>query len=120
MSGCETEPRDRGQVAPLMAMVVLLVVAVGAGVVAVGDVLAERAVARTAADAAALAAAAGTDADAESLAADNGAVVVAIHRHGPDVEVEVRVGRATARARATSARDNPPHAAARPHSDVIP
>ena len=95
---------DRGQVTPLVAVVMAMVAVLIVGLVAVGDVLADRAVARTAADAAALAAASGTDADAASIARDNGAALLSVHRLGAEVEVEVRVGRATARARAAATR----------------
>lgn len=95
---------ELGQVAPLVAVAVLLVAGVGVAIVAVGGVLADRAVARTAADAAALVAAVDSDAAAASMARANGAELVAVHRHGDQVEVEVRVGRATARARAEVTR----------------
>ncbi len=91
---------DRGQVVPLVAVALVVVAAIGFVIVAVGEVLADRATARTAADAAALAAAADGDEAAGRLARANGATVVAIYRDGRQVEVEVRVGRATARARA--------------------
>ena len=95
---------ELGQVTPLVAVAVLLVAGVGVAIVAVGGVLADRALARTAADAAALVAAVDSDAAAASMARANGAELVAVHRHGAQVEVEVRVGRATARARAEVTR----------------
>lgn len=96
---------EQGQVVPLIAVAMVVMAAVAVVIVAVGGVVADRAVARTAADAAALAAAAETDPRrsdmaAERLATANGAKLVSIHRHGLQVEVEVRVGRASARARA--------------------
>jgi Flp pilus assembly protein TadG len=96
---------DRGQVVPLVAVVLLVVAGVAVAIVAVGGVLLDRASARTAADAAALAAAAADDAEAHDVAAANGAEVVEITRIGDQVEVEVSVGRATARARATVVRE---------------
>ena len=95
---------DRGQTTVLLAVVVL--VAVGAVVLLanLGRVAADRARARTAADAAALAAAAALDpAEAASLARDaagrNGGVVEAVTVQDGVAEVTVRVGGA----RATSA-----------------
>jgi hypothetical protein len=70
-----------------------------------GRDIVERTRARTAADAAALASVDGRRADAERLADEHGGVVVTWRREpgGHDVMVEVRVGDATARARASSA-----------------
>jgi Flp pilus assembly protein TadG len=94
---------DGGQVVPLVAVALLVLGAAAYGIVTVGGVLVERAVARTAADAAALELAATDDEQAAREVADaNGAEVVAIRRVGASVEVEVRVGRVTARARASS------------------
>lgn len=97
--------REAGQVTPLIAVGLVVMAAIGVVVVAVGGVISDRATARTAADAAALAAAAHldpteSDAAAAHFARANGAELLSIHRQGHQVEVEVRVGRATARARA--------------------
>lgn len=96
---------DRGQVAPLLA---LLAVGVGLACLALGRFGADAvdaARARTAADAAALA---GAD-DARRVAAANGAEVEAVEHAGADVRVRVRVEEAMASARArhptTSGRD---------------
>lgn len=96
--------RDGGQVLPLMAVVVVVTAAIAVVVVLVGGALSDRAVARTAADAAALAAAVEGDGAAAEVAAANGATLVAVHRHLDQVEVVVSVGRATARARAEPTR----------------
>lgn len=92
---------DRGQVLPLVA---LAVVAAGLAVlllVRVGGAAADRARARTAADAAALAGVAGGRAEAEVAARENGGSLEAFVGAAPEVEVTVRVHdeRATARAR---------------------
>ncbi|MFP3905923.1 MAG: pilus assembly protein TadG-related protein [Acidimicrobiales bacterium] len=99
---------DQAQVTPLIAIAIMLVAGVGALIVAVGGVLADRTVARTAADAAALVAAVDTDEATAEMARANGAELVAILRNGDQVEVEVRVGRVTARARAEATRDRAP------------
>jgi hypothetical protein len=99
---------DRGQAVPLVVAVVV-VAAVGVvamGRLAVGAVDAARA--RTAADAAALAGAIDGRAAAVAVAADNGGVLVDFLSTGDDVLVEVRVGRATARARAAMVLARPP------------
>jgi hypothetical protein len=92
---------DEGQAVPLaaalMAIAALLVIAIGALAGDVGD--AGRA--RSAADAAALAGVEGGRVAAARLAAANGAALVAWQGDGDDVVVTVRVGRATATARAT-------------------
>ena len=91
---------DRGQVVPLVALV--LVVGAGAAIVLalVAGVLVDRARAQTAADAAVLAAAVGSDADASAVAAANGGSVESLRRDGSQVAITVRVGRARASARA--------------------
>lgn len=92
---------DHGQAVPLAAALVavaaVLVLAIGTLAGEVGD--AGRA--RSAADAAALAGVEAGRAGSAALAAANGATLVSWRRDGRDVEVTVRVGRATARARAT-------------------
>lgn len=107
-------PPDAGQVLPLVAVAVVVMSLAALLVGAVGGVLAERTRARTAADAAALAAALESDGAAADLARANGAELVSIRRIGDQVEVEVRVGRVTARARAETVRapvEQPPHRA---------
>jgi hypothetical protein len=93
-------PRDRGQVLPLV--VLLLALAAGAAVIVaqVGRVVDERARASTAADAAALAGAAEGRAAAEDLARRNGGWLEEFRQEGADTVVVVRVGRARAEARA--------------------
>jgi hypothetical protein len=92
---------ERGQVLPLVA---LLMVAMGGSavlLVRLGGVAADRAQASAAADAAALAGAAEGRPAAERLAAANGAQVRSYREEGSDTEVWVSVGRAGATARAT-------------------
>ena len=92
---------DGGQAVPLViAVVVVAALAVVAlGRLAVSAVDAARA--RTAADAAALAGASDGQAAAVVAAAENGGELIAFVTSGDDVLVDVRVGRATAGARAT-------------------
>lgn len=90
----------RGQIVPVMAIVLVLCVAVLVGLVALGGRATDRARARTAADAAALAGVSGGAAEAERVAADNGGTVQRSASEGGAFEVEVRVGDAVARARA--------------------
>lgn len=92
---------ERGQAVPLVvgAVAVLAVLLAALGWFARSSIDAARA--RTAADAAALAGVVGGREQAGRLAAANGGVLVAFERRGADVVVRVRVGRATASARAT-------------------
>jgi hypothetical protein len=94
---------DRGQAVPLViaAIVLAAVGVVAIGRFAVGTVDAARA--RTAADAAALAGAADGPVAASASAAENGGELVSFATAGDEVTVRVRVGRATAVARATLA-----------------
>ena len=96
---------DRGQATPLAAAMLAIVVAALAGLVPVGRALADRAHARTAADAAALAGAVDGEAAARDLAAENGAELLEFRREGTEALVRVRVGNidAWARARARGA-----------------
>jgi hypothetical protein len=92
---------DQGQAVPLagalVAVAAVLVLGIGSLAGDVGD--AGRA--RSAADAAALAGVDGGRPRSAALAVANGATLVSWRRDGRDVEVRVRVGRATASARAT-------------------
>ena len=100
------EPRDRGQVAPLMIVVLFIAMAAVAATVEIGQLLNESAQARTAADAAALAGAAEGRAEAAVLAAANGGVLLSYEEHKAAdsgallVTVAVQVGRASRTARA--------------------
>ncbi len=102
---------ERGQVAPLLALlaVVLGLATLGLGRFGSGAVAAARA--QTAADGAALAAATAPPADGEAaarrLATANGGAVLTYERAGPDVRVRVRVGAETASARARAAPASP-------------
>jgi shikimate kinase len=92
---------DRGQAVPLVAALVAVagVLALGTGELSRDVVDAGRA--RSAADAAALAGVDGGQPASVALAASNGATIVGWERVGGDVVVTVRVGEATATARAT-------------------
>lgn len=92
---------EHGQAVPLAAALVAIaaVLVLGIGELARDVVDAGRA--RSAADAAALAGVRDGPAGAASLATRNGATLVAWRRDGRDVVVTVRVGAATASARAT-------------------
>lgn len=93
--------RERGQVLPLVA---LLIAAVGVAVLGLGrlgQAVVERAQARTAADLAVLAAAGGGgEGDAAALALANGARLVEYEERGAQAWAKVQVGRSTASARA--------------------
>lgn len=91
---------DHGQATPLaLAMVTLVLVAV-VWLLPLGRALADRAQARTAADAAALAGAVEGEAAARSLAERNGADLLSFRRSGSEVVVRVQVGGADAYSRA--------------------
>jgi Flp pilus assembly protein TadG len=111
---------DRGQVVPLVAIALVILGAAAYGLTAVGVVLVDRATARTAADAVALEiAATGDDGVALEIARANGAELVGVRWEGPTVEVEVRVGQVTARARASSVVEwVPPRGGARPRGAI--
>lgn len=91
---------DRGQVAPLLVVLVLLVGVVALLLGRLGGQAVARAQARTAADAAALAGAADGRAAAEAVAAANGGQLESFKTEGTDTEVTIVVG--TARATATA------------------
>lgn len=94
--------RDRGQSAVVVLVVVVaLGAALAAALVDMGTGAHQRVRAQTAADAAALASLDAGRAAAARLAAQHGAVLVAWEQRGPDVVVTVRVGRASATARAS-------------------
>lgn len=91
---------DSGQVLPLMAVVLVLIVASLVVAVRLGGLLDAAAQARTAADAAALAGAAVGEQEARAVARANGGEVVRYEQVGRMVVVVVRVGPATHEARA--------------------
>lgn len=91
---------DRGQATPLVALAVLVACGVVVLIAHLGRAADDRARAQAAADAAALAGAVDGEGAARSIAAANGAVVEVVRRDGADAWVRVRVGRATAEARA--------------------
>jgi hypothetical protein len=95
---------DGGQAAPLLCVLVLLTGVAALALGRLGGHAVDGARAATAADAAALAAAgeAGDEEAAHRVAAANGGEVVAFRHEGPLVEVDVRVGERTARARASN------------------
>jgi hypothetical protein len=107
---------DRGQAIPLL----VAVLAIGAVVLMAIGHLGERAVdgarARTAADAAALAGAADGRRAAVALAGANGGTLVGYSERAGGVTVTVRVGRATAVARAALVEAN----AGPPRTSVLP
>lgn len=98
--GPERARHDLGQATPLVAVLVLLACGVVLLIAHLGQAADARARAQTAADAAALAGAADGEDAARATAAANGAVVEVVRREGGDAWVRVRVGRATAEARA--------------------
>jgi hypothetical protein len=95
---------ERGQALPLVIGVVAVMAALLLGVAWFSTGLIDAAAARTAADAAALAGAVDGKPAATRLAGENRAELVSFRQIGDDVVVTVRVGRATASARATANR----------------
>jgi Flp pilus assembly protein TadG len=93
-------PRQRGQVAPLVALVMVVIGVVAYGTAVLGRSAIDRARAQTAADAAALAGAAADEGTARQLANANAGTLVSFERIGPDVRVVVTVGGIRAHARA--------------------
>lgn len=91
---------EAGQALPIIAVVVLLVLLIGIGLMHLAAGLADRARARTAADAAALAGARDGEDMAGRVAEENHARLEQYVARNREVEVTVRVGdeRATARA----------------------
>jgi Flp pilus assembly protein TadG len=100
---------DRGQATPLLALVLVVMVGASVALGLVGRVLAQRAQAQTAADAAALAGAVEGRGGADDLARRNHARVVSFTIDGRDTVVVVVIDRvrATARARATAGVGSP-------------
>jgi hypothetical protein len=95
---------DTGQALPLVIGSIAVLAVLVFGVAWFARSLTDAATARTAADAAALAGAVEGRTAAARFAAANGGVLLAFTQIGDDVIVTVRVGRATARARATASR----------------
>jgi hypothetical protein len=91
---------ERGQVVPLVAILIVLVGVLCLALGHLGGSAAEVTRAHTAADAAALAGAADGEAAARSLAQANGARLVSYKVDGTEVEVVVAIRTSTARARA--------------------
>jgi hypothetical protein len=106
---------DGGQATPLAVAMMAVVLAAMVGLVPAARALADRAQARTAADAAALAGAVEGEDAARALADENGAVLLAFRRTGTDVVVRVRVGAADAYARARATRAGAAAASPGPH-----
>jgi D-alanyl-D-alanine carboxypeptidase/Putative Flp pilus-assembly TadE/G-like len=104
----QSRARDRGQTTPIAAAMVALVAAALVALVPAARALAERAQARTAADAAALAGAAEGEQAARDVADGNGGDLLAFERDGDEVVVRVRVGDVDAYARARATRRAPP------------
>jgi hypothetical protein len=92
MHESHSHDRDRGQVTPLLAFAVGLTAVMVLGLAHMGRVVADRAQARTAADAAALAGAAEGEGSARALAEANGGEVTRYDTTGDEVLVEVSVG----------------------------
>lgn len=93
---------ERGSTVPLVALLVVMAGGLCLLLGRLGGVANAAATAQTAADAAALAGAAEDEAAARSLARSNGGRVVAYDEDGDEVQVAVRVGTRSARARATT------------------
>jgi D-alanyl-D-alanine carboxypeptidase/Putative Flp pilus-assembly TadE/G-like len=92
--------RERGQVLPLVALLLAGMGAAVLGIGRLGGAAVERAQARTAADMAALAGAVGGRVEAAALAAANGARLVEFQERGDQAWARVELGQATASARA--------------------
>jgi len=99
---------DRGQATPLMAAAVGLVALLFVGLGPMGEALAHRAQARTAADAAALAGAAEGEEAARSMAEANGTELVGFRSDGDEVLVEVTIAGVNAHSRARRYQPPPP------------
>jgi secretion/DNA translocation related TadE-like protein len=90
---------ERGQAAVLLVGLVAVAAAILLALVPVAHVVADRARAGAAADAAALAGAAEGEDAAREVAEANGARLVRWRTEGPDVWVEVEIGRVRAHAK---------------------
>jgi hypothetical protein len=90
-----------------MAVLLVVVTVLGLLVAHMGTAAADRAAARTAADASALAAVVGGPTAAAEASRRNGATLESVTMDGDDAEVTVRVGRATASARAQAGSLSP-------------
>ena len=99
-NGPQLRLRDMGQATPLVALLFAVVAGAILLLAQLGAIAADRAQARTAADAAALAGAADGETAARSVAVANHAGLESFVQQGEDVEVTVRVDRARASARA--------------------
>lgn len=91
---------QRGQVVPLVAVLLVLAGLLGAGLAHLGAVASRRAAVQAAADAAALAGAADGPPAARRVAAENGARLVSYEVVGADVVATVERGDVSASARA--------------------
>lgn len=92
--------RDSGQVMPLLAGVVAMVVITGLLLVGLGAQIGDRARASGIADAAALAGARNGEQAARDIAEENEATVIEFRSRGTEVEVTVEIGGSKASARA--------------------
>jgi hypothetical protein len=101
--------RESGQAAPVLLGVLALFVAALLALGALVNAASDAARARTAADAAALAGASGGQPAAEALAIANGGRLISFRAAGEGVMVVVRVGEASAAARAELAPRAPGH-----------
>ena len=99
--------RERGQVLPLVALVIVVAGLVCLAAGKLGGAAVARARAVTAADAAALAGAAVGEEEARRAAAANGARLTGYEAAGTDARVEVGLGRAEATARARRSGGGP-------------
>ena len=97
--------RERGQVLPLIALVLVVAGAAMLWLGKIGGAAVSRAQAQTAADMAALAGAVGGRDEAVALATANGARLVAFEQRGDQAWVKVELGRAVASARARRSHD---------------
>ena len=100
--------REHAQTLPLMALVIVLIAATLVVVSRVGVLVLDRSRAHAAADAAALAAIHGGRPAAVAVAEQNHGTLVSYVEQNGSVEVRVRVGHATALARAAPAKSDRP------------
>jgi hypothetical protein len=99
--------REHGQTLPLIALVIVLIATILVVVSRVGVLVVDRSRAHAAADAAALAAINGGRPAAAAMATRNHGTLVSYDERDGSVEVRVRVGHATALARAAPAKADP-------------